>query len=134
MIGCMIVSGRTNMNTFTLFLELLKKEIEHEDFRCYEKIIILLDGAKIHLGDIPKRFMLMNPKWKFLVAPAYCSALQPVEYFWNILKNMIRQTVLENDNLQYKAIQCMEMLEPYDYLKCFLHTLRFWKDCILFNN
>ena len=47
-VGCMLVSGRTNMSTFTLFLELIKQEISHSDYDFYEQVIILIDGAKIH--------------------------------------------------------------------------------------
>ena len=55
-IGMMFVTGTTTMNIFTGFLYLLEHELRRQIYAGYNKVLILFDGASIHMGKDVTRF------------------------------------------------------------------------------
>ena len=130
----MIVSGSSTMKVFAGFLYLLKEELKHPDYKDVKKVLLLQDGASIHMGSDVVRFLGENPTWKVIYYPQYCCEQNAQELVWHEIKNSLRKDINSEDILQYKIIEKINGLSSDFINKCWRHTLHFQKKSFLLEN
>lgn len=80
--------GKTNKHAFQHFIVSLLAKLRGEDFAHYDKLVLYLDNATYHTcPDMLKLLDLLGIHYIF--APAYASPVNPIEYFFGVLKKRL---------------------------------------------
>ena len=81
-----INSGKTNSNTFGLFLTKLCEHLDHQDRHWREHTVLMMDNAGYHRGK-PVKQLMQQLRLPVLYMIPYQFQMVPVEMMFNFIKN-----------------------------------------------
>ena len=93
--GFQLRDGKTNKHAFIHFIKALVDELRSNPAVDLRKVVFYLDNATYHTtADTVALFQLLEVHYVF--APAYLSPLNPIEYFFGVVKKRLRHFYLVN--------------------------------------
>ena len=85
----MLRAGPTNKLVFISFILDLMKQLSQHAAVDASKVLLYMDNATYHTSaDVLELFRLLKVNYVF--APAYLSPLNPIEYFFGLIKGKLK--------------------------------------------
>ena len=92
--GLQLRDGPTSKHAFVHFVLELMKRLSSDHF-VFGRIVFYLDNAQYHVTpDVLDLFDMLDVSYIF--APAYASPLNPIEYYFGVVKKRLRHRVITN--------------------------------------
>ncbi len=92
--GFQLRDGPTSKHAFVHFVLELMKRLS-SDFFVFGRIVFYLDNAQYHVtAEVLELFELLDVSYIFV--PAYASPLNPIEYYFGVVKKRLRHRVITN--------------------------------------
>ncbi len=93
--GFQLRDGKTNKYAFLHFMVSLLRKFREERFAHYDRILFYLDNASYHTCSDAVHFLEILGV-NYIFAPAYMSPVNPIEYFFGVVKKKLRHHPIIN--------------------------------------